>query len=95
MDDVGMFEACEELGFLLEGEREAVAIDELGADELEGGVPLETRVKGLVDVGHATGTEVFDDEVGTDFLPNHSAHSLSPFILGTGMDFLRTPAPVI
>ena len=63
MDDVGVFEHRQALGFIHKAVDEVSILEQLGVQDLYAGVLLAARVIGLIDLGNCPFAQVFDQLV--------------------------------
>ena len=68
LDDVGMAQAGDVLGFALEAGDEVLVGGQELVHELDGDVAVEIGLVRLIHLSHAAPAEVFDDAISTDGL---------------------------
>ncbi len=71
LDDVWAFELCDGEGFALKASDAGLVLLGVGEHDLEGDFALEGFLVGAKDSAHATASDLFFEQKGADFSPNH------------------------
>ena len=58
-----MPKGCDSTGLAPEAGQEFLLLHQIGAQDLDRHVPVELRVVGFIDLGHAAASERFEDEI--------------------------------
>ena len=77
-DDMGMIQLCHQAGFTLKTGSEIRVIVQIRVQHLECHIAIQPGMVCLINCGHSTLTQLFDNSIGTYIFTRCKRHSCTP-----------------